>query len=216
MTVSTTQERILDAAEALFAERGFSETSLRLITDRAGVNLASVNYHFGSKKALIQAVFDRFLKLYFDEAGRALTELAERPEAPSCEDVLRAMAMPLLHLERVRKDGTSIFMRLLWRAYAESQGHLRRFMMHRYGDVAAHFFRWVYKALPDMSPYDIFWRLHFSMGAAMFSLGGHAALQDIGKAEFNTQASLEEIVERLLQFTVAGLKASSPLSIESR
>lgn len=50
---SDTKTRILDAAEKLFAERGFSETSLRLITSKAEVNLASVNYHFGSKKELI-------------------------------------------------------------------------------------------------------------------------------------------------------------------
>ena len=55
MAQSETVERILDAAEQLFAEKGFAETSLRLITSKAGVNLAAVNYHFGSKKALIQA-----------------------------------------------------------------------------------------------------------------------------------------------------------------
>ena len=56
MAQSETVERILDAAEQLFAEKGFAETSLRLITSKAGVNLAAVNYHFGSKKALIHAV----------------------------------------------------------------------------------------------------------------------------------------------------------------
>ena len=61
MVQSETVERILDAAQQLFAERGFAETSLRTITARAGVNLAAVNYHFGSKDALIQAVFMRFL-----------------------------------------------------------------------------------------------------------------------------------------------------------
>ncbi len=61
MAQSDTVERILDAAEILFAEKGFSETSLRLITSKAQVNLAAVNYHFGSKKSLIQAVFSRFL-----------------------------------------------------------------------------------------------------------------------------------------------------------
>lgn len=61
MAQSDTVDRILDAAEELFADRGFAETSLRMITSRAKVNLAAVNYHFGSKKSLIQAVFARFL-----------------------------------------------------------------------------------------------------------------------------------------------------------
>ncbi len=63
--MSTTKKgtawHILNAAEALFYEKGFAETSLRMITAKAGVNLAAVNYHFGSKKELIQAVFERFL-----------------------------------------------------------------------------------------------------------------------------------------------------------
>jgi len=61
MVQTDTVDRILDAAEELFAERGFSETSLRMITSKAKVNLAAVNYHFGSKNALIHAVFARFL-----------------------------------------------------------------------------------------------------------------------------------------------------------
>ena len=61
MSQSDTVQRILDAAEVLFAQKGFAETSLRAITSRAGVNLAAVNYHFGSKEALVQAVFERYL-----------------------------------------------------------------------------------------------------------------------------------------------------------
>lgn len=62
MAQASTVERILDTAEILFAEKRFAETSLRAITSKAGVNLAAVNYHFGSKESLIQAVFERFLK----------------------------------------------------------------------------------------------------------------------------------------------------------
>src|SRR5690606_31956188 len=80
MAQSETVERILDAAELLFAEKGFAETSLRLITSKAGVNLAAVNYHFGSKKALIQAVFSRFLGPYCASLERELDRRqAQRP-----------------------------------------------------------------------------------------------------------------------------------------
>ncbi|MCW8856810.1 MAG: TetR/AcrR family transcriptional regulator, partial [Kangiella sp.] len=73
----STKSRILDAAEQLFAERGFAETSLRTITTRAKVNLASVNYHFGSKKSLIQAVFDRFLQDFTKELSLELMTLEQ-------------------------------------------------------------------------------------------------------------------------------------------
>ena len=69
---SDTKTRILDAAEKLFAERGFSETSLRLITSKAEVNLASVNYHFGSKKELIRAVLARYLDVFMPAAADAI------------------------------------------------------------------------------------------------------------------------------------------------
>src|SRR5512139_2982341 len=57
-----TRARILRAAEALFVEQGFADTSLRMITARAEVNLAAVNYHFGSKEELIREVFQRHLE----------------------------------------------------------------------------------------------------------------------------------------------------------
>ena len=75
MAQSDTVTRILDTAEVLFAERGFAETSLRNITSKARVNLAAVNYHFGSKKALIQAVFARYLDPFSERFHTALDEL---------------------------------------------------------------------------------------------------------------------------------------------
>src|SRR5512147_418953 len=80
-----TRTRILDAAEELFMLHGFEGTSMRLLTAKAGANLAAVNYHFGSKDALIEAVFRRRLdpmntariaeleRLEKDSAGRPLT-----------------------------------------------------------------------------------------------------------------------------------------------
>src|SRR5947208_16884641 len=58
---AATKERILDSAESLFMEHGFEATSLRSITAAAAVNLAAVNYHFGSKEELFQAVLTRRL-----------------------------------------------------------------------------------------------------------------------------------------------------------
>ena len=59
MPSQTTKDRLLDAAEQLFAERGYDATSMRELTTAAAVNLAAVNYHFGSKRELFAAVFDR-------------------------------------------------------------------------------------------------------------------------------------------------------------
>ncbi|MDY3198352.1 MAG: TetR family transcriptional regulator, partial [Pseudomonadaceae bacterium] len=94
---SETVERILDAAEQLFAEKGFAETSLRLITSKAGVNLAAVNYHFGSKKSLIQAVFTRFLNPFVTSLEQ---ELDRQQQAgitdPSLEELLEMLVRLVL------------------------------------------------------------------------------------------------------------------------
>ena len=60
----------MDVAEALFAEHGFNDTSLRTITTKANVNLASVNYHFGDKKTLVRAVLNRYLEAFMPELGK--------------------------------------------------------------------------------------------------------------------------------------------------
>ena len=129
MAQSETVERILDAAEQLFAEKGFAETSLRLITSKAGVNLAAVNYHFGSKKSLIQAVFTRFLDPFVVSLEQELerNEKAGNPEQ-SLEDLLEMLVRLVLAVKPRSGNDLSTFMRLLGLAFSQSQGHLRKYL----------------------------------------------------------------------------------------
>jgi len=90
-----TRERLLDAAERLFAERGFKRASVREITAAAGCNLAAVNYHFGSKRALYRAVFSRRLGALREQRLAALRRVAGGSDAASTE-LLRAFAEAFL------------------------------------------------------------------------------------------------------------------------
>src|ERR1043165_3486317 len=116
-----TRTRILDAAEELFMQHGFEGTSMRLLTTQAGVNLAAVNYHFGSKDALIEAVFRRRLDpinaARIAELDRLEKEARERnPAAPvrlAAEAVIRAFVGPSLRLMEDAKGGGRNFIRLL-------------------------------------------------------------------------------------------------------
>ncbi len=203
-----TKELILNAAEELFAERGFVETSLRMITAKADVNLASVNYHYGSKKSLIQAVFNRYLSDFYRIVGDNLQSLENRKEPPAIEEVLKLIIDPLIELDNIKVDGTVAFMRLLSRAYSETQGHLRRFLMVNYGDIMDRFYRLLYTALPGHSQYEVFWRLHFSMGAAIFTFAGNQALTEISQSDFEQSVTVRSISTQLIPFLAAGLKAS--------
>jgi len=64
--MTDTKTRILDAAEALMLQHGADRTSLRMITTEADVNLAAINYHFGSKENLVDEVFARYVRPIID------------------------------------------------------------------------------------------------------------------------------------------------------
>ncbi len=160
---SSTKEKILDVAEGLFAEYGFNDTSLRTITSKAGVNLASVNYHFGDKKTLVRAVLNRYLEAFMPEMKQSLERLNERDDYDMAE-VFEALRAPLRSLSELRPNGTSRFMLLIGRGYTDVQGHLRWFITNRYNDVLTLFTDSVLKANPNLTRETLFWRLHFTLG----------------------------------------------------
>src|SRR6266568_1670549 len=176
---SATQGKILDAAEALFMEHGFEATSLRQITATAGVNLAAVNYHFGSKEELFQAVLTRRLDPMNQERIELLQKL-EREAAGktlSCEKVLFAMLIPALRLARDERRGGKNFLRLLGRAYADPAPFIRHFLSQQYAGMIGRYKEAFLRALPQLSRQELTWRLHFVMGALSYTLAGTDALK---------------------------------------
>lgn len=206
MSQLDTVNRILDAAEVLFAERGFTETSLRTITSTAGVNLAAVNYHFGSKKELIQAVFERFLTPFTESLDRELNRRESLAQL-QLEDLLQSLYR--VALAGLAKDGRDPkrFMRLLGLAYTQSQGHLRRFIVSRYGASYRRFAGQLSGALPQVDPVTFYWRLYFMLGATIFSLSSFDAIEAILREDFGAESSLDETLARLAPAAVAMLTA---------
>ena len=197
MSQSDTVQRILDAAEVLFAQKGFAETSLRAITSRAGVNLAAVNYHFGSKEALIQAVFERYLTPFCQALDAKLEEL--EGETRNGGDVplekLFTVASRLAlgsHGDEPRR--AIIFFRLSGQAYSQPQDHLRAWLRDHYGPVFRRFLALLRRAV------------HFSLGAVIFTLSGMESLQAISKKDFNQSVTAAHITQQLLPFVVGGIQ----------
>ena len=209
-----TKARILDAAELLFAEHGFKETSLRTITSKAGVNLASVNYHYGDKKTLVRAVLDRYLEAFMPAVQSELEVLLTRDDF-SMEDVFRCIKGPLLALNDFRANGATIFMSLIGRGYTDVQGHLRWFIMNRYEQVLNLFTTAVCRANPSLDPETLFWRLHFTLGASVFTMASSTALCEIAENDFSRQVTSEDLIERLVPYLAAGVAApiEQPLSL---
>lgn len=206
MSKIDTKNRILDAAEVLFAERGFADTSLRLITSEADVNLASVNYHFGSKKELIQAVLDRYLSLFMPDLDTRLRVLMEQEQLTLLQ-LFESFVEPLMKLSAVRSNGPAIFMQLLGRGYIDSQGHLRRFITAHYGPILQRITQAISKANPALSPADLFWRLHFTLGTVVFTMASADALRDIALADFGQQLDVEGLVRNVIPYLASGVGA---------
>ena len=206
---SATQDRILDSAEALFVEHGFEATSLRQITAAAGVNLAAVNYHFGSKEELFQAVLTRRLDPMNQERLALLTRF-EHDAAPrplSCERILAAMFIPALKLARDPQRGGKDFLRLLGRAYADPAPFIRHFLSEQYAVMIARFKAAFGRALPHLPKRELSWRLHFVMGALSYTLAGTDALKLIAALNPRDAGNDEALLRRLAPFLIAGLKA---------
>src|SRR5258706_3945051 len=130
-TSAGTKARILDAAEQLFMEHGFEATSLRSLTAAAGVNLAAVHYHFGSKEELFQAVLTRRLDPMNVERIKLLEriELESAGRAPSCEKILFVMLIPALKVARDENPGRKYLLRLVRPAYADAAPLIRHFAL---------------------------------------------------------------------------------------
>jgi len=204
-----TKTRILDAAETLFMEHGFEATSLRQLTGAAGVNLAAVNYHFGTKEELFQAVLTRRL----DPMNQERIDLLERyrreadPKSLSCEKILSAMLIPALRLARDEKRGGKHFLRVLGRAYADPAPFIRNFLSAQYAEMIARFKEAFLEALPHLTRQELTWRLHFVMGALSYTLAGTDALKLMAQVAPHEKDNDEMLLQRLAPFLAAGLKA---------
>lgn len=206
MKVST-KTQILDVAEQLFAEHGFADTSLRAITSAAEVNLASVNYHFGSKKLLIQAVLQRYLEVLMPAVEKQLDSLLAEVEKPQIQQVFSSLVDPLLELNNVRPGGSSIFVQLLGRGYSETQGHLRKYITFHYGQTLTRFVDTIHLAVPELPASEMFWRLHFVIGTFVFTMASSQALTEISEADYQQKVEVEDIISRLIPYISAGVAA---------
>lgn len=201
-----TKDKILDVAESLFAEQGFNDTSLCAITSKAGVNLASVNYHFGDKKTLVRAVLDRYLEAFMPAVGEELNILDQRNEY-SMEEVFCCLKKPLLQLNELRPHGASRFMSLVGRGYTDVQGHLRWFITTRYSEVLSHFTDLIVKANPKLSAETLFWRLHFTLGTCVFTMASSQALSEIAYNDYGQAVDSSVVINQLIPYLAAGVAA---------
>lgn len=214
MSQPATKQRILDAAELLFGEKGFDATSLREITGRAGVNLAAVNYHFGSKVDLFRAVLDRHLvplaRERFARLDKVEAEARASASPPRLEAIIEAFIGPVLPLfygaEASRRES---FLRLMGRVMAEPDTEIMETFHVQIAATAERFFAALSAALPSLPPEEVMWRLHFMVGVMVHAMIGRDKLRRVTICPLNVD-DVEGTIARMVVFIAAGMRAPAP------
>ncbi|MBL8451009.1 MAG: TetR family transcriptional regulator [Dechloromonas sp.] len=211
---SDTRLRILDTAEGLFMAQGYEGTSMRQITAGAGVNLAAVNYHFGSKEGLLREVFRRRLDWLNDERLRVLDAMeaaaGAAPLKPS--QIVDAFFGTLLRMADDEAHGGRVFLRLLGRTLTEPSEFIRAFLANEYSVVMGRFTTALFRALPDVPRAEIVWRFHFMLGATSYAIAGTDTLRLVTDWHLDTHAEegATRLLPRLMSFLLGGLRAPLP------
>lgn len=200
-----TKDRILDAAEILFAQHGFDAASMRMISSAAEVNLAAINYHFQSKEALMEAVYVRrvgpvnerrieLLNQYIMEAGGA-------PLTP--ERILEAFSQPVLEVFDQWPHISLLMVRVL---YLQDRDSFRRIFTSLFQTVGAYFLRALVGALPHLTQEQIFLRMQYFLGSFLHIMASGDAMRSLSKGAF-TPPSQSQMIRQLIHFTAAGMRA---------
>jgi len=208
MAGELTRERILNAAEKLFAERGITSTSMRALTKAAGVNLAAVHYHFGSKGALLDAVIEnRACPLNAARICQLEAHLAERGEArPEVESIFRAFLLPALQNVTEAPETNEHLPRLFARVESQPPELLEPLYRKHFGSVARRFVEALQSALPKLPKQVVGDRFRLAMGSFYSLFSGNCNLDfipDHPPSEIDVEAKLEQVIS----FVAGGMRA---------
>jgi len=200
-----TKEQILDAAEALFSEHGVEAVPLRRIIAEAGVNQAAIHYHFGSREALVKAVFARRFDPLNRERIVRLDELESALREPTVEEILYAVVAPAFHISQGTASGRQ-FRRLAGRLLTERPGYLGPIFNELFRDVEQRIDAAIRRVLPDLAETDRAWRKHMAIGSMVYVLREQEWIRESTGGVCDT-GDVECTIRHLVAFMAAGLKA---------
>jgi AcrR family transcriptional regulator len=201
------RERILLAAERLFAEHGLSGVGLRAITTAANVNLAAISYHFGSKEGLLEALFAARAAPIAQARLRLLAECTERAGgAPALEDLLDAFVRPTLILAGQSDDGGQAFGRLRARLATEPEQIARRILAKAFDASSKRFIDAIASALPNIPRAETEWRFHFMLGAMVYTMANSGRIQALTDGRCDP-GDIGRAMHHMIPFLAAGFRA---------
>ncbi len=205
-TEAATKAAVFAAAERLFALHGFQNVSVRDITAEAGVNLASVNYHFGSKDALLFEIFKRRTSELNRERARMLHEANDRHQGkPPVREILAALFTPPLKWASPDND-RRISVQFIIRSRSEGTAEMRDALVNDVSHLAR-FADALIAARPDLPRETVYWRLHFCLGMVHNNRFAEFDRLHVLSDGATREGDTEALLKRMLDFAEAGFLA---------
>jgi AcrR family transcriptional regulator len=202
-----TRDQILRAAEKLFAERGFRAMTLRDVTKDARVNLAAVNYHFGSKINLMRAVIEkRFQPINAERLERLDAYVAEHsPEPVPLEKIIGALFRPLFDHAKTNHGPDRVFMQMIGRAVTEPADFMRNMHKEFFSELCLRFNAELKRACPELSDDAIQYRMFLAVSTMIGAIAEQTRLETMTNGKLRSD-DLDRICDELIRFVVYGFK----------
>ena len=202
-SITSTTDRILSAAEWLFAEHGYDRASLRKVTQLAKVNLAAVNYHYGDKESLYLAVVLRRMEpinhARLAKLNRAEEKAGDKPVPLAL--IMEIMARPLFELCDGADGRGPSMVRIIGRSMAEPLPFMDDVVARHFQPTMTRFGQAVRRHVPALSPEDFLWRLSFVVGAMYHTLATMHRMNELTRGICRNN-DLEGALRRFIQFGV--------------
>lgn len=204
---SGAKRKLLDAAELLFAEKGFEAVSVRDITQLAKTNVAAVNYHFGSRDHLLTLVMLRYMTPVTEERLARL-EFIERKwhgNSPPLEEILDSLVRPLVAQVKKSELAERLFYKLTGRICAGQADGLPPQIEDQFKRTSERFSKALAQALPSIPPEELAWRIHFVIGGMIHMLT-HGEIFSRISGGVSGSPTMEVTLSRFIRFAAAGLR----------
>jgi AcrR family transcriptional regulator len=204
-----TKERLLDAAERLFAERGFEGASLRAVTQAAGTSVSAANYHFGSKEALLRATLRRRV----EPVNRLRLERLDALEAAaagaplSLESLLDAFLRPAFEVRAAQHEGAAYYRQIAARLYSDPPELVADLKRELFRPLFERFFAALQRTMPDSSPQALGLAFQFMVGTLIYVMSGHLE-GALGVSDGDARPTDEEVLARMVAYAAAGLRGA--------
>jgi len=208
-TQKDTKTTILDAAESLFAGNGFRRTSIKLIAKNAGVNIAAVNYHFGSKGGLIETVIRRRFVPINEKRLQRLTYIKEKylhsRSEPQLNEVLYAFIEPLFTCYSM-DNKKKCFMSIACQIFLEQDESILKLFMLLFKEPFLLLHQLISEILPDIPENILSWKIHYAIGSMIYCMRIYSTCFPVPEIAPHPVSNIEDILNNLILFIAAGLR----------